>query len=173
MMSDHEELIAKANQRIPNLPRESLSNQEKLILDMRNALEAVTVPTEKPPVHNHGTEEGRGLACPESVVGGFLQGACVLAAEQTHPFSQSPHMAAKYWGELVRARNRIAELDAGAVPVEPEWEYRRFLPSDSRLQSYQEYSSMPPLAEGWVVERRTVGEWQQVAPDEVTEGGTQ
>jgi len=77
--------------------------------------------------------------------------------------------------ELLAQADAVLELLPSGlpVPVEPEWEYRRFLPSDSRLQSYQEYSSMPPLAEGWVVERRTVGEWQQVAPDEVTEGGTQ
>jgi len=73
-----------------------------------------------PPVHNHGPEEGLGLACPESVVGGFLQGACVLAAEQTDQFSQSPHMASKYWAELVKARNRIAELEAAAVTAPTE-----------------------------------------------------
>jgi hypothetical protein len=82
--------------------------------------ESVTVPTEKPPVHNHGPAEGRGLYCNESVVDGFLRGACVRVTEQTEPFSQSPHMAAKYWGQLVKARNRIAELEAAAVPVEPE-----------------------------------------------------
>jgi len=73
-----------------------------------------------PPVHNHGPEDGLGLSCPEYIVGGFLQGACVLAAEQTDPFSQSPHMASKYWAELVRARKRIAELEAAVTaPTEP------------------------------------------------------
>jgi len=105
----------QAEDQANNLAGDVVQLEQKLA-----ALEAITVPTEKPPVHNHGTEEGRGLACPESVVGGFLRGACVLAAEQTHPFSQSPHMAAKYWAELVRARNRIAELEAAAVPVAPD-----------------------------------------------------
>jgi len=74
-----------------------------------------------PPVHNHGPAEGLGLACPESVVGGFLQGACLLAAEQTDPFSQSPHMASKYWAELVKARKRIAELEAAVTaPTDDE-----------------------------------------------------
>jgi len=79
-----------------------------------DALESVTAPT-KPPVHNHGPAEGRGLDCNESVVGGCLQGACMRVTEQTDPFSQSPHMAAKYWAELVRARKRIAELEASAL----------------------------------------------------------
>jgi hypothetical protein len=31
-------------------------------------------------VHNHGTEEGPGLGCPESQIGGRLYGACISAA---------------------------------------------------------------------------------------------
>jgi len=92
-------------------------------------------------------------------------------AQQTHPFSQSPHMAAKYWAELVRARNRIAELEAVAVPVEPEWEYRRRHPR--RANSPATFETVPELNHGEWVERRMLGEWEAVAPDEVTEGGTQ
>jgi len=88
------------------------------------ALESVTAPT-KPPVHNHGPAEGRGLDCNESIVGGFLQGACMRVTEQTDPFSQSPHMASKYWAELVKARKRITELEAAVTaPTEP----RKFTP---------------------------------------------
>jgi len=81
-----------------------------LLKDHDATVESVTVPT-KPPVHNHGPAEGRGLDCNESVVSGFLQGACMRATEQTDRFSQSPHMASKYWAELVRARNRVAEVE--------------------------------------------------------------
>jgi len=37
--------------------------------------------------------------------------------ETPERFPESPHVEAKYWAELVRARRRIAELEA----VEPEW----------------------------------------------------
>jgi hypothetical protein len=36
-----------------------------------------------------------------------------------NPFDESPHMAAKYWAELVRARKRIAELEAAAAVTAP------------------------------------------------------
>lgn len=46
----------------------------------------------------------------------------VTAPTTPDPFSQSPHMASKYWAELVRARKRIAELEAAVTaPTEPEW----------------------------------------------------
>ena len=37
----------------------------------------------KPPVHNHGTEEGDGLACREQIIGGLLRGACMPDLEST------------------------------------------------------------------------------------------
>ena len=40
------DLIAKARQRVPKVPRESMSNQERLIADMADALESVTAPSD-------------------------------------------------------------------------------------------------------------------------------
>jgi predicted exporter len=94
-------------------------------------------------------------------------------AQQTHPFSQSPHMAAKYWAELVRARNRIAELEAAAVPVEPEWGTevwdcgelvdRDVHPDEETARACaRDYS-------GHVLIRREISEWQKVEDSEPTQ----
>lgn len=50
-----------------------------------------------------------------------LSATAAAVPTEADPFSQSPHMASKYWGELVKARKRIAELEA-AAPTEPVWE---------------------------------------------------
>jgi hypothetical protein len=57
-----------------------------------------------------------------------------------------------------------------AVPVEPEWEYRRRI---ERCGSQPDaiFEAMPVLDDGFWAQRRTVGEWEDVPPDEVTEGG--
>ena len=113
MMSDHEELIAKANQRIPNLPRESLSNQEKLILDMRNALEAVTVPTEN--------EHANGLPSREELAVAIL----MVTQEGVSPEYAWSVQYAEVQDELLAQADAVLELLPSGlpVPVEPEWEY--------------------------------------------------
>jgi hypothetical protein len=56
------------------------------------------------------------------------------------------------------------------VPVEPEWEYRR---RHNRGANSATFDTAPELNHGEWVERRMLGEWEALEPDEITEGGTQ
>ena len=86
------------------------------------------------------------------------------------------------WAELVRSKNRmIAELKDVAVPVEPEWEYGVEYEIGS-ARSVFTLAHSEEQARKWVDDssidtglcrRIPAGEWQAVAPDEVTEGGAQ
>jgi len=67
-----------------------------------------------PVVHNHGAEEGEGLACPETrLLGGNLMGKCVY-----EEFA-SMHEESMPWSEFVAQnaavhnsfKNKIADLD--------------------------------------------------------------
>ena len=56
--------------------------------------------------------------------------------------------------------------DTEAVPVEPEWEYRR-VPENGQLAICRTFESVPELDEGWIAERRSVGPWLPVEPVQV------
>ena len=81
MMSNHEDLIAKANGALYMLKNFGVEDEvdgallADTVRELRDVLESVTAPTEP------------------------------------DPFSQSPHMTSKYWAELVKARNRIVEVE--------------------------------------------------------------
>lgn len=55
-----------------------------------------------------------------------------------------------------------------SVPVEPEWEYRRRKPRGAQPPAI--FEAMPVLDDGFWAQRRSVGDWEDVPPDEVTEG---
>jgi hypothetical protein len=60
----------------------------------------------------------------------------------------------------------VDALEAVTVPTEPEYEYRAVTKVGNHFGSFD---SMPEMDKGWTAERRTVGKWEAVEPEN---GGT-
>ena len=98
-------------------------------------------------------------------------------------FPQLPHVEAKYWAELVKARRRIAELEAVAAG----WEYGVTSAANNHRVWVEDSGPVDDLEDGEQRMRRTkfvpAGPWLPVEPvqvdpqphdpTQVTEGGTQ
>lgn len=61
----------------PTVEDQTLTNKEVRHASWADAGPPIGLYPRKLPVHNHGPEEGAGLACPERRVGGRLVGACL------------------------------------------------------------------------------------------------
>ena len=67
-------------------------------------------------VHNHGTEEGKGLACRESVVNGELKGECMtddLRARIAAVLGANSHMSRELQDHLADAERQQWADDEG------------------------------------------------------------
>ena len=91
-------------------------------------------------------------------------GAVTVEPETHEPFPESTHVEAKYWAELVKARRRIAELEAVAAG----WEYG-VERSDGKQFACDEVLNLSgkPLS-GWKqIKRIPAGPWLPVEPVQV------
>jgi hypothetical protein len=137
-----------------------LSRDLALVVD---ALEAVTVPT----------ENERELAF--RIADTLAYYRCRL----NNPKADHPHMGYHAFSEDQREHLRAQQAEATGeilriiaensprlpVPVEPEWEYRR---RHNRGANSATFDTAPELNHGEWVERRMLGEWEALEPDEVT-----
>jgi hypothetical protein len=121
-MTNNENLIARAEAFDWGQDPEPYAMAYELI----QALQSVTVPTENEREEMQRAvskavygDERQTIGTDRLVDNLWAAGFRIPVSVEPNPFAESGYVAAKHWAELVKARNRIAALEAAAVPVEP------------------------------------------------------
>jgi len=185
-MRDITDLIVEAQRNLSAVTNNPVHSVDlNLYRDVLDALEAVTVPTENEREALYKvfrdwsnrttsletiTKSNDETLADAILVAGFRLPAPVEPTRVTFAVhSRKSGKTQQMIDQLLDRANERGITVEIVEPVAPEWEYRRRIERGGS-QPDAIFEAMPVLDDGFWAQRRSVGEWEDVPPDEVTEG---